>query len=56
MEQVDVKMAKEFKLGMTEIEIQNMFHQEMDSLGVIESWERTGCPATDAGPEKMFGL
>ncbi|OLS23789.1 MAG: putative peptidase [Candidatus Heimdallarchaeota archaeon LC_2] len=54
-EEINVKMAKKFKLGMTEIEIQNMFHAEMDSLGVIESWERSGCPATDAGPEKKFG-
>lgn len=54
-EEINVKMAKQFKLGMTEIEIQNMFHNEMNSLGVIESWERTGCPATDAGPHKTFG-
>ncbi|MCE7734272.1 MAG: aminopeptidase P family protein [Candidatus Heimdallarchaeota archaeon] len=54
-QEINVKMMKQFKLGMSEIEIQNMFHAEMDSLGVIESWERTGCPAVDAGPEKKFG-
>jgi Xaa-Pro aminopeptidase len=54
-EDINVKIMKQFKLGMTEIEIQNLYHAEMDSLGVIESWQRTGCPAIDAGPEKVFG-
>jgi Xaa-Pro aminopeptidase len=54
-EDINRKMTSKLALGITEIEIQNMYHAEMDSLGVIESWERTGCPAIDAGPDKVFG-
>jgi len=54
-EEINIAIAKKFEIGMSEITIQNMFHEQMNSLEVSESWERTGCPAVDAGPEKAFG-
>ncbi|MCY3412031.1 MAG: aminopeptidase P family protein [Candidatus Heimdallarchaeota archaeon] len=52
---INARMQNHFKPGMTEIEIQQLYYDEMDRLGVIESWERTGCPAVDAGPDKVIG-
>ncbi|MHA1211227.1 MAG: M24 family metallopeptidase [Candidatus Heimdallarchaeota archaeon] len=49
------KIGSQVKVGMTETEIQKMFHDHMDSLGVIESWQRNSCPAVDAGPDKEIG-
>ncbi|MBN1328696.1 MAG: aminopeptidase P family protein [Candidatus Heimdallarchaeota archaeon] len=49
------KIGSQVKVGMTETEIQKMFHDHMDSLGVIESWQRSSCPAVDAGPDKEIG-
>ena len=41
--------------GMSEVKIQELFHKEMDQLGVKEAWQRISCPAVDAGPEKELG-
>lgn len=49
------KMTAQIKIGMNEVEIQKMFHDEMNRLKVIESWQRNSCPAVDAGPEKEIG-
>ena len=49
------KIGSKVKVGMSETEIQKMFHDYMDSLGVIESWQRNSCPAVDAGPDKEIG-
>ncbi|NHJ39716.1 MAG: aminopeptidase P family protein, partial [Asgard group archaeon] len=49
------KITAKIKIGMNEVEIQEMFHNEMDRLGVIESWQRNSCPAVDAGPNKEIG-
>lgn len=54
-EKINKEIQEKFRLGMTEIEIQNMYYEAMDNHGVIESWERSGCPAIDAGPVKEFG-
>lgn len=43
------------KPGMTEIEIYNLFHQEMDNHGVTSAWNDDHNPAVDAGPTKRFG-
>lgn len=43
------------KPGMTEIEIYNLFHQEMDKHGVTSAWNDDHNPAVDAGPTKRFG-
>ncbi|NHJ47100.1 MAG: aminopeptidase P family protein [Asgard group archaeon] len=49
------KITSKIKVGMSETEIQKMFHDYMDELGVIESWQRNSCPAVDAGPDKEIG-
>jgi len=50
------KEAERFvKPGMTEIEIYNLFHQEMDKHGVTSAWNDDHNPAVDAGPTKQFG-
>ena len=49
------RMTAQIKAGMNEVEIQKMFHDEMDKLGVVESWQRNSCPAVDAGPDKEIG-
>lgn len=50
------KTAEGFvKPGMTEIEIYNLFHQEMDKHGVTSAWNDDHNPAVDAGPNKPFG-
>ena len=46
---------KKIKPDRTEIAIQKDFHDIMDRLEVIESWQRRSCPAVDAGPDKEFG-
>lgn len=43
------------KPDMTEIEIYNLFHQEMDKQGVTSAWNDDHNPAVDAGPTKRFG-
>ena len=40
---------------MNEVEIQKMFHDEVERLGVVPSWQRNSCPAVDAGPDKEIG-
>ncbi len=48
--------AKKFvKVGMTEIEVYDFFHQSMKEFGVTSAWEEANCPAVDAGPTKQFG-
>ena len=47
-EEINSRIMTRMKPGMTEIEIQNMYHAEMGKEGVIEAWQRTGCPAVDA--------
>lgn len=49
------RIGAQVKVGMNETEIQKMFHDEMNKLGVIESWQRNSCPAVDAGPDKEIG-
>lgn len=54
-EEINFTSSKQFKENLSEIKIQQIFHQSMDSHGVAESWQRSSCPAVDAGPEKVFG-
>ncbi len=50
------KAAESFvKPGMTEFEIYNFFHQEMDKHSVTSAWNDDHNPAVDAGPTKQFG-
>ncbi|UYP48332.1 Methionine aminopeptidase 1, mitochondrial [Candidatus Lokiarchaeum ossiferum] len=54
-EEINKKMAKQFKIGVSETQIQEMFFKEMENLGVEEAWQRNCCPAIDAGPDKEIG-
>ena len=49
------RIGSQVKVGMSETEVQKLFHDEMDRLQVIESWQRNSCPAVDAGPDKEIG-
>ncbi|MFX1595438.1 MAG: M24 family metallopeptidase, partial [Promethearchaeota archaeon] len=54
-EVINHKVTKLIKIGMSEMNIQKLFHEEMDKHGIIEAWQRISCPAVDAGPDKEFG-
>ena len=41
--------------GMTEKEVGEFMWDQMDSLGVTSSWERSGCPAVNSGPDSKVG-
>jgi Xaa-Pro aminopeptidase len=48
--------AKKFvKIGMTEVEIYDYFHQCMSDFNVTSAWDEDHNPAVDAGPDKQFG-
>ncbi|MHA2245027.1 MAG: M24 family metallopeptidase [Candidatus Hodarchaeales archaeon] len=54
-EEINQKITSLLRLGMSEIDIQKLYHDEMDRLGVSEAWQRVSCPAIDAGPDKEIG-
>ncbi|UCG02859.1 MAG: aminopeptidase P family protein [Candidatus Heimdallarchaeota archaeon] len=54
-EEINRTITSKLKVGLSEPEIQRLFHQEMDRLGVVEAWQRASCPAVDAGPDKELG-
>ena len=54
-EQINEVVGSMLNPGLTEKEIQQMFHEEMDRRGVTESWQRKSCPAVDTGPDKVMG-
>lgn len=54
-EEINKTVTAKLKPGMTETEIQAMYYEQMDQLGVIEAWQRASCPAIDAGPDKNIG-
>lgn len=49
------RIGSQVKIGMNEKQVQQLFYDEMDRLGVIEAWQRNSCPAVDAGPDKEIG-
>ncbi|MFW9903967.1 MAG: M24 family metallopeptidase [Candidatus Thorarchaeota archaeon] len=54
-EKINQRITSKLKVGLFEPEIQQMYHDEMDQLGVEEAWQRVSCPAIDAGPDKELG-
>jgi Xaa-Pro aminopeptidase len=54
-EVINKTVTSKLKVGMSESEIQQLYYDEMDSLEVIEAWQRASCPAVDAGPDKEIG-
>ncbi|MHA2386816.1 MAG: M24 family metallopeptidase [Candidatus Thorarchaeota archaeon] len=43
------------RVGMTELEIFDKFHEAMSRHGVGHAWDKNHNPAVDAGPNKQFG-
>lgn len=41
--------------GMTEKQVGRFMWDQMNDLGVTESWERSACPAVNSGPESPVG-
>ena len=54
-EEINQIASKKIKVGMKETEIQEIFFEEMENQGVEEAWQRSCCPAIDAGPDKELG-
>jgi Xaa-Pro aminopeptidase len=54
-EAINQKMMTIFQVGLSELDVQRKYHQEMTELKVIEAWQKKGCPSIDAGPDKTFG-
>jgi Xaa-Pro aminopeptidase len=46
---------KYLKVGLTELEIYDFFHQKMREHNVTDAWDADHNPAVDAGPNKEFG-
>jgi Xaa-Pro aminopeptidase len=43
------------KPGMTEIEVSDFMHTQLDAFGVKPAWELINCPTVNAGPESPIG-
>ncbi|MFW9917164.1 MAG: M24 family metallopeptidase [Candidatus Thorarchaeota archaeon] len=54
-EEINRRVSSQLEVGMTEKQIQKLFHNEIDELGVAAAWERNSCPSVDVGPEKELG-
>src|SRR6185503_7679797 len=48
-------VAKAAQVGMTELQISDLIHNEADRRGVTTSWERAMCPIVTTGPHSMIG-
>jgi len=53
-EDINRKITKQLKVGLNELEIQKMFHSEIQKRGLGFSWQRIGNPMVDVSP-KEFG-
>jgi Xaa-Pro aminopeptidase len=42
-------------VGMSERQIGQFMHEQVDALGLETSWERAGCPAVNSGPDTPIG-
>lgn len=43
------------KAGMTEHEVSDFMHAQLDMVGVTAAWDYESCPAVNAGPDSAFG-
>jgi Xaa-Pro aminopeptidase len=41
--------------GMTEVQVSNYMHAQLEALGVQAAWDYDGCPIVNAGPESPVG-
>jgi Xaa-Pro aminopeptidase len=54
-EEILDEIAREVRVGQTEIEIQRLVRRAMETRGVGHAWASDHNPAVDAGPDKPFG-
>jgi len=54
-EEIFASIEQKLKVGLTELEIYDYFHQAMNAHGVPSAWNPDHNPAVDAGPNKGFG-
>lgn len=43
------------QVGMTERQIGEFMHRQVDERGITTSWERASCPAVNSGPDSPIG-
>ncbi len=58
VETTNAIFAKTFdyaQAGMTERQVGDFMHAQLDQLGLPSAWERESCPAVNAGPDSPFG-
>jgi Xaa-Pro aminopeptidase len=54
-EEIYARTFEFLQSGMTEKQVGQFMWDQMDALGVTESWERSGCPAVNSGPDSPVG-
>lgn len=54
-EEINIVISSKLKIGMSEIQVQKMFHEEVEKNKVGFAWQKDHNPAVDAGPDKNFG-
>ncbi|TFG70558.1 MAG: aminopeptidase P family protein [Anaerolineales bacterium] len=54
-EEIYARTFDYIKPDMTERQVSQFMWDQMDALGVTESWERSGCPVVNSGPESPIG-
>jgi Xaa-Pro aminopeptidase len=43
------------KLGMTEIQVSDYMHSQLDEFGVRAAWDYLNCPTVNTGPDSVIG-
>jgi len=43
------------KLGLSEVEVSQFMHSQVESRGLMLAWEATNCPAVNTGPDSAIG-
>ncbi|MHA2172409.1 MAG: M24 family metallopeptidase, partial [Candidatus Kariarchaeaceae archaeon] len=54
-EGINKQVSSHLRTGISEIEIQKLFRKGLKDYDVKEAWNKNGCPAINAGPDKEFG-
>ena len=54
-EEIFARTFQFLQSGMTEKQVGSFMWDQMNELGVTESWERSACPAVNSGPESPVG-
>jgi Xaa-Pro aminopeptidase len=54
-EGINKQVSSQLRTGISEIDIQQLFRKSVKDYDVKEAWNKKGCPAINAGPDKEFG-